>query len=295
MPTTLRIVTGTIALVGLVAADGVLGRDLGLGDRGRPQAGQLAVELGDVAGGEDRRVVGAHAVVDEHAAVDPQLRVAGELDVRLDARRDEQDLRLRCCGRRCRCTARRRPLASTRLDLGLEQDLEPEPFEVVAQDARPRARRAGGAAGDRERSSTTVLSPSLCSAYAASRPSRPPPATTRAARATRWAKARRRDRVGGRAQDAGPVGAEALDRRHEAARAGGEDQPVVVQPLAGAERDLALRRGRSHSARVFSHAVIRALLVPGVGVEVEALHRASGRRRGARCPSGCRGGAAPRR
>ena len=47
-------------------------------------------------------------------------------------------------------TPRRRPLASTRLGLGLDQELEPEPFQVVAQDlggARVElaAEQAGGA------------------------------------------------------------------------------------------------------------------------------------------------------
>ena len=75
------------AVVGLVAADRVVGRDLGLLDRDRPQPVHAARVLGDVAGGEDVRVARAHALVDEHAAVDRQAGGAREVDVRRDARR----------------------------------------------------------------------------------------------------------------------------------------------------------------------------------------------------------------
>ena len=120
MPTTLRIVTGTSRVVGLVAADGVVGRDLGLRDRGRPQArARWPAILGDVAGGEDRA---GRSVRMRSSTSTPRLTaqpgVAGELDVGRDARRDEQDLGVEraAVGERRRRAGGRWP--STALGLG---------------------------------------------------------------------------------------------------------------------------------------------------------------------------------
>ena len=101
------------ALVGLLAAGGVVGRDLGLRDRGRPQA--RAAGRSNSATSPAASIAGSSVrirVVDEHAALDPQPRVAGELDVGLDAGGDEQDVRLELRPS-LRSRPRRRPLAST--------------------------------------------------------------------------------------------------------------------------------------------------------------------------------------
>ena len=96
-------------------------------DRHRPQPPDPALELGDVAGGEDRRIARAHAVVDDDAAADLELCGAGEIDVRAHAGADEEQI-----GRQ------RLPILELHLldaagaahgdRLRLHQDGEPEPF-----------------------------------------------------------------------------------------------------------------------------------------------------------------------
>ena len=138
------------------------------------------------------------------------------------------------------------PVGVDRLGLGLHHELEPEPFEVVAQDlgragvelAAQQPVRALQHDGLEAELVQRVRGLEAEQAAAGDAPRGGSRALREGAQA---------DRVLGRAQDRGPAAPEALDRRHEAARAGGEDQPVVVQPLAGPEHDLALRRGRSRA------------------------------------------------
>ena len=110
-----------------------------------------------------RRVVGAHAVVDDHAAVDPQPRVLGQVDVGLDARGDEQDLGLEPAPV-AQVDGAQAAVGVDEVDLGVEHDLEAEPLEVVAQQLAGARVELAARAGRSERSSTSVLSPSLCSA-----------------------------------------------------------------------------------------------------------------------------------
>ena len=65
MPTTLRIVTGTVPRYSFASPERAARRHLGLLDRRRPQPVHAPAVLGDVARREDPRVARAHHVVDE--------------------------------------------------------------------------------------------------------------------------------------------------------------------------------------------------------------------------------------
>jgi hypothetical protein len=80
------------------------------------------------------------------------------------------------------------------------------------------------------------------------------------------------ERVVGRAQHERALGAESLDRRDERARPGREDEPVVVHALAGAEHHRAPLAVDSDRVGIEPRRDA-ALLVPGVWVEIEPLHR----------------------
>lgn len=85
------------------------------------------------------------------------------------------------------------------------------------------------------RSSTVTDGPRLRIAYAASSPSRPPPATITWCAWWRWANARIANASDARRSTNAPRNAKAVDRRRERVAAPRQDQPVVRELLAGAE------------------------------------------------------------
>jgi len=77
---------------GLVAKQ-VLHRDARLLGRRRPQAGRSVGKLGDVAGGEDKRIRRAHVLVDNDTDVYPQTGRSCQYNIRPNASRDHAYVR----------------------------------------------------------------------------------------------------------------------------------------------------------------------------------------------------------
>ena len=85
-------VAGISAVEPFVAAERVDRRHLALLGGDGPQAEDQPVVLGHVARGEHPGHAGLHAVVDEHAAVDRDAGVLGELGVGTDTDGGQEDV-----------------------------------------------------------------------------------------------------------------------------------------------------------------------------------------------------------
>ena len=261
---------GDRAAVGLLLAERAARRDLGLLDRGRPQPVHEPAVLGDVPGREDRRVARGHHVVDEHAAADVEPRLGGELGVRRDPRAHEQQVG----GQRAAVAQQHlaEPLvAERRRGLRARDDAHPQPLEVAAQELRGARvelapQQPVGALEDRG------VQAELVQRVARLEPEQAAARDQRLAAPLALGEGADRERVLGRAHDERPATAEPVDPRHRGARAEREDQPVVGQPLPGAELDLAPLPVDPRRSRVEPR-LDDALVVPGVRVEVEPRHR----------------------
>ena len=148
MPTTFRIVTGHDALVGLVAADGVR--------RPRPRPGRPRSATGPgsspshSATSPAAKMFGSSVRMRSSTITPRLIRSFASLARSMFGLMPAATSRIWACRRRpsARSTPRRRPLASTERDLGVEHDLEAEAFEVGAQQLAAAlvelAARAGG-------------------------------------------------------------------------------------------------------------------------------------------------------
>ena len=182
--------------------------------RPRPRPGRPRSATGRAAGRSNSatspaakivRVVGAHAVVDEHAAVDPQPRLAGELDVGLDARGDEQDVRRRCVRPSAEVDAAQAAVGVDRLGLGLDARSPGRGLRGSCAGSRPRGRRAGACSRRSRALEHGGLQAELVQRVGRLEAEQAAAGDDAALRAAwRWANARSADRVVGRAQHAGP-------------------------------------------------------------------------------------------
>ena len=132
-----------------VFGDGIGRRDLGLAHRHRPQPVELAVVLGDIAGGEDVRIARTHEIVDHDALVDFQPHLGGKFQVGANAGRHQQEITRQhlAIAQRHGANAAFVAPSSWAAATSASVTMDAQPFQIGGQELRCCVRRAGAAAG----------------------------------------------------------------------------------------------------------------------------------------------------
>ena len=215
-------------------------------------------------------VLGAHALVDQHAAVDGEARGAGQLGVGRDAGGDEEHVGLDTAPVR-QVRHAHATVALQRGRVGARQQLQPQPLQIALQQRR-RARVELPPQKPVSALEHGRAQPELVQRVGGLQPEQAAARHDRAARPVALGERAQAERVVGGAQHERPRRAEPRQLRHERARARREDQPVVRERLAGAELHVLAQPVDRARARVEPRRD-PVLLVPALRVQVQALHR----------------------